>query len=68
MIGPGHSTQYQCGICFKSFPGRYKLKRHSVVHTKERPYACELCDRRFPHSEYLDAHMKNKHNKQNIPY
>ena len=57
----GHGTGLQCEICFKSFRDKYKLKRHSVVHTKENPYACELCSTRFTRPESLKRHLKNMH-------
>lgn len=62
MVGPG---RHQCGICLKFFRDNYKLRRHAVVHTKEKPYACELCDEsldsRFTRPESLKRHMKNVH-------
>ena len=33
-VGPERN---QCGICLKKFQDGYKLKRHAVVHTKEKP-------------------------------
>merc|ERR1712110_1376790 len=58
----GHgSGRFQCGICFKRFRDNYKLKRHGVVHTKEKPFPCHLCGGRFTQFDSLKGHMKAKH-------
>ena len=33
----------ECKVCKKSFRCLADLKIHSVVHTKEKPSACETC-------------------------
>eukprot|EP00347_Sterkiella_histriomuscorum_P021068 403335387 len=33
--------------CNANFQDRNKLKRHSIVHTGEKPYVCEICGKRF---------------------
>ena len=53
--------RYQCGICFKGFRDNYKLKRHAVVHTKEKAFACHVCGRRFTQIDSVRGHMKAKH-------
>ena len=58
MVGPG---RFQCGECFKSFRNNAHLKRHAVVHTREKPYTCELCQDRFTRPESLKRHLKNVH-------
>ena len=58
MVGPGRN---QCGICLKFFRDNYKLRRHAVVHTKEKPYACRLCGKGFTQLESLRGHMTKLH-------
>lgn len=57
----GSGTRLQCGVCHRTFGTSYNLKRHSVVHTKEKPYACEFCDGRYTQSSYLKCHMLRFH-------
>ena len=57
----------QCGFCFKIFRNSWKLKRHLVVHTKEKAYACKLCSRRYNQPGNLKRHMKNRHLPKSSP-
>ncbi|XP_064177664.1 uncharacterized protein LOC135247777 [Anguilla rostrata] len=50
------SSFYQCAICFKNFRSPYKLKRHYVIHTGERPYRCSICKKTFTQSGHLKTH------------
>ncbi|KAI9590454.1 hypothetical protein GQX74_008621 [Glossina fuscipes] len=47
---------YQCQECGKVFDRPYRLKRHSSVHSLERPYQCEQCKYRFLTQALLKAH------------
>ncbi|XP_061117587.1 zinc finger protein 729-like [Conger conger] len=51
------SSFFQCAICFKIFKSPYKLKRHYVTHTGERPYRCSVCKKTFTQSGHLKTHQ-----------
>ena len=58
------SRRVQCDVCFENFRDKYNLKRHYVVHTREKPYTCSLCDGRFTQISSLKQHIKTKHGEQ----
>ena len=51
---------YLCPVpkCGKEFSRRTDLKKHGLVHTGERPYACAYCDQRFISSSNLNKHER----------
>ncbi|KAF9407535.1 hypothetical protein BGZ94_002653 [Podila epigama] len=53
-----------CGWSFKRFE---HLKRHMLVHTKERPFICEFqgCEKSFSRSDNFSAHLRT-HTKKSI--
>ncbi|XP_075155318.1 uncharacterized protein LOC142228707 [Haematobia irritans] len=57
---------YPCKVCGKIFNCPSRLKRHSPVHSLDKPFSCEICKRRFSTSHYLKIH-KNLHKfKKNL--
>uniref|UniRef100_A0A1I8NV32 Protein krueppel n=1 Tax=Stomoxys calcitrans TaxID=35570 RepID=A0A1I8NV32_STOCA len=56
----GKKPSYPCEVCGKIFNCPSRLKRHSPVHSLDKPYSCEICKRRFSTSHYLKIH-KNLH-------
>ncbi|XP_046752006.1 zinc finger protein 726-like [Diprion similis] len=51
-------VDHPCPECDRIFASSSLLKRHSSVHSGERPYACEICDRRFAQLGQLNFHKK----------
>ncbi|KAF3852607.1 hypothetical protein F7725_005962 [Dissostichus mawsoni] len=37
---PKEKMEYHCSVCSKEFPHAYKLERHELIHTGEKPYCC----------------------------
>uniref|UniRef100_A0AAV2KUD0 C2H2-type domain-containing protein n=1 Tax=Knipowitschia caucasica TaxID=637954 RepID=A0AAV2KUD0_KNICA len=57
FLSSGKIREHQCGVCGKVFTGRSLLKRHSVVHTGERPFSCSVCNKAFTQNAHLKMHM-----------
>ena len=38
---------YQCWACDKRFSCQSQMKNHEVVHSDEKPFVCEVCNRGF---------------------
>lgn len=52
---------FVCHICGKDKKCRSQLARHVIIHTGERPFACDLCTARFNRSGNLKQHRKRMH-------
>lgn len=50
-----------CHFCGKDKKCSSQLARHIIIHTGERPFACDLCPARFNRSGNLKQHMKRMH-------
>ena len=48
---------FECDVCFKKLSSNY-LKIHKRIHTGEKPYACEFCDKRFTAPPSLTFHRR----------
>lgn len=56
----------KCPVCEKMFRWKYELTKHELVHTKERPFACEICGSRFTQSSSLKSHIRSLHDEDGL--
>lgn len=52
---------FYCPVCSKTFVQKYKLKRHYLIHTGDKPFSCPLCDFKCNQKNNLKVHMICKH-------
>ncbi|XP_045765052.1 zinc finger protein 729-like isoform X2 [Maniola jurtina] len=51
----------QCDMCTMTFYSNDHLKAHYRVHTRERPYNCELCSQPYSYKRDFNRHCLKKH-------
>ncbi|KAH8383566.1 hypothetical protein KR009_009317 [Drosophila setifemur] len=54
-------SYYVCEFCAKEFFKLYDIIRHRRSHTKEKPYPCRDCLKRFATQSKLNEHRKRLH-------
>lgn len=61
--------KYPCEICHKCFPTIHKLKRHSFIHTRVKPYTCPFCTNYASNTQgNLTKHVKTVHQMHDFSY
>ena len=63
--GPGNQvkiTEFPCPNCDKKFTTRQDAKRHLMqIHTGERPFQCDICEKGFIAAYLLNKHKRDSH-------
>ncbi|XP_071958799.1 uncharacterized protein [Antedon mediterranea] len=54
-----------CSLCGRVCTTKQNLHRHMAMH-EEKPYACQLCDKKFLHEMSLTEHILTDHPEVNI--
>lgn len=52
---------FKCDECGKSFKLKESLKSHQRKHTGEKPYICNVCNKKFARNSGLLYHLKHVH-------
>ena len=63
LLNPSSNTKlrHECVYCGKRFPTPSKLQRHSLSHTGEKPFSCNVCLKKFSQMAHLRNHLRQAH-------
>ena len=59
--GKYYRRKYVCKTCGRRFGWSTDLKRHSILHTGEKPFRCDLCSHSFTRKFLMQNHRKRIH-------
>lgn len=54
-------AEHVCDECGKQWDSQYKLKRHALTHSKQRPFKCKSCPARFKLEKDVRRHEREVH-------
>ncbi|XP_038211858.1 zinc finger protein OZF-like [Zerene cesonia] len=58
------SLPFECNICSRRFISPSRLKEHTLIHTKEKPFMCDMCNKGFRNSRLMMVHKRQVHDKE----
>jgi len=55
-----HNLQknFKCLTCERYFSSKHCLREHCFIHTGERPYTCQVCQKVLKHASQMSLHKK----------
>jgi len=56
----------ECNVCGLRLCNQGTLNVHLRIHTKELPFKCETCKKRFRQNSSLKSHIKNNHTRKRL--
>ena len=59
-----HPKCFGKGVGKEYFRDSSTLRRHMVIHSSEKPFRCERCDKRFKRKDILKCHCENLHSPE----
>ncbi|KAI9248098.1 hypothetical protein BY458DRAFT_526760 [Sporodiniella umbellata] len=59
LSDPTH--RYPCPTCLKTFSRPSALETHRLSHTKEKPFVCTWCRKKFSVASNMRRHLKKTH-------
>ncbi|XP_031166294.1 zinc finger protein 737-like isoform X1 [Sander lucioperca] len=58
---PTAAKAFPCPICSRVFKFRSLLASHSLIHSEQRPFGCDFCNRSFRRLSHLKRHREVVH-------
>jgi len=56
----------KCEKCDRDFPSEENLMQHQqIVHGKDLPYDCKICNQNFSNMQDMRAHLQRYHSYKN---
>lgn len=55
------NSSMKCSECGKDCVEAWRLKRHMMTHTGEKPFTCSLCPYATTQKQHLAGHVSRKH-------
>ena len=55
---PKIETINKCSFCDKTFACHSQVKNHEIVHSEEKPFVCEVCNRGFRRKYDKNRHVQ----------